>query len=146
MKEKIKLALLSTLLLGMLFYIGWVFYISEPQYIDNCYKKVEQFDYVSIPESHYSSFGNTYANNDVNNGIVLQVDSTKAIVKVIRWSEEFTEIDLKKHEFRIIGKGTIYHKVNNYVGMNIMLITQVFIGILAAILMYVVSSIVKDYF
>jgi hypothetical protein len=137
--KKLKLILFFGLLSLMLTYIGWVFYLSEPTYIDNCYKNVEKFDYVSIPQYSYGS-----VNNEVENGIVLQVDSSKAIVKVESWRSDYTEIDLKQHNYRIIGKGTLYHKVNNYVGMNIMMITQIFIGILSAILIFTLTSILKE--
>lgn len=141
-KTKNKIVLFTTLLVIMITYIGWVFYISEPKYIDNCYKKVEKFDYVSIPKSQYWDLKT--GNVDVENGIVLQIDSTKAIVKLVRWSTEFIEMDLKQHNFRIIGKGTIYHKVNNYVGINVMSITQIFIGILSAILIIILVTILID--
>lgn len=141
--RRIKIVVFTTLILSMITYIGWVFYISEPEYIDNCYKKVEKFDYISIPKFQYS-WNEKSGNTDVENGIVLQVDSTKAIVKVINWSTEYSEIDLKQHNFRIIGKGTIYHKVNNYVGINIMLITQVLIGIISAILIITLMTILRE--
>ena len=140
-KQKIKIAVFITLICSMIYYIGWVFYMSEPKYIDGCYKKPERYDYVSIPEYRYSY----ETKQEVINGIVLQVDSTTALVKCKKWLDEFYELDLKKSDYRIIGKGTIYHKVNDYVGFNIMLITQIFIGILTAILIITVTSILQDF-
>lgn len=52
MKQNKNLGLFTTLLFLMLIYIGWVFYLSEPTYIDNCYKSVEKYDYISV--SRYS--------------------------------------------------------------------------------------------
>ena len=136
-KQKIKIATFIILLITMIIYIGWVFYISEPKYIDGCYKKPERYDYVSIPK--YTFDGET--KQEVVNGIVLQVDSTTALVKCKRWGDEFYELDLKKSDYRIVGKGTIYHKINDYVGFNIMVITQLFIGILSGILIITLTSI-----
>ncbi len=102
MKNKVKIAVFVTLICSMVYYIGWVFYMSEPKYINSCYKIPEQYDYVSIPTYKYSY----ETRQAVINGIVLQVDSAKALVKC---SSEFYELDLKNSEYRIIGKGTIYH-------------------------------------
>lgn len=138
-KKKVKIAVFISLLLSMIFYIGWVFYISDPKYIDSCYKVPQKYDYVSIPEYNFS----WEINKEVLNGIVLQVDSTKALVKVKRWSDEFYQLDLKESNYRIIGKGTIYHKINDYCGFNIMLITQIFISILAIVIGITVFSFLK---
>jgi hypothetical protein len=139
--KKIKATIFSVLLILMLSYIGWVFYMSEPSYVDNCYKKVEKFDYVSVSYSDYKSLYDSELNKRVENGIILQIDSSKAIAKV---GDEFKELDLKAHNFRIIGRGTIYHKVNCYVGLNIMFITQVFIGIICALLIITLISLLND--
>ena len=144
MKNKTKKAiLLCSLIIGMIFYIGWVFYKSEPIYIDNCYKQqLQKYDYVSIP----GPFGG------VQNGIILQVDSMHALVKthkqfIMFTDNRFYELDTKnKSSYRIIGKGTIYHKVNNYIGFNIMLISQIMIGILCAIFMRITYNTLDDLF
>ena len=133
MKNKnIKVTVFIVLTISMVYYIGWVFYMSEPKYIDNCNKKLEKYDYVSIPKYKYLS-----SNQEVINGFILQVDEKKALIKCKKYSDEFYELDLKESVYRIIGKGTIYHKVNDYVGFNIMVITQLFIGILCAIIMII---------
>ena len=131
--------MLIVLLLSMIFYVGWVFYISEPKYIDNRYKIPERYDYVSL--SKYS-FG---TNVEVENGIVLQVDSTTMLVKTPKYGGEFYSVPIYSNAYRIIGKGTIYHKVNDYVGFNIMLITQILIGILVAVLMITVTGLLKEF-
>lgn len=120
----------------MISYIGWTFYISEPIYTNNCTnKQLEKFDYVSIP----------YYRNEVQNGLVLQVDSNKALLKVTRFSsDDFYELDLKNRNFRVVGKGTLYHKVNEYIGFNIMRISQIFIMILIAIVIITLISILTD--
>lgn len=143
MNKKVKAALFFTLLIPMISYIMWVFYVSEPKYVDNCYKKVEAFDYLSLPPYDFESDYNT-ANNTVENGLVLQIDSSKAIVKIDNFTTTYKEVDLKKHKFRIIGKGTVYHKVNSYVGTNIMLISQVFIAIICAMICYSLVTLLKD--
>lgn len=136
MKNKnIKVTVFIVLTISMVYYIGWVFYMSEPKYIDNCNKKLEKYDYVSIPKYKYLS-----SNQEVINGFILQVDEKKALIKCKKYRDEFYELDLKESEYRIIGKGTIYHKVNDYVGFNIMVITQLFIGILCAIIMIILIT------
>lgn len=136
MKNKnIKVTVFIVLTISMVYYIGWVFYMSEPKYIDNCNKKLEKYDYVSIPKYKYIS-----SNQEVINGFILQVDEKKALIKCKKYRDEFYELDLKESVYRIIGKGTIYHKVNDYVGFNIMVITQLFIGILCAIIMIILIT------
>jgi hypothetical protein len=127
MKEKNKIILFVGLVISMLFYISWVFYISEPQYIDNINKPIERYDYVTLPKPQYSWEG---TKRETVNGIVLQTNGIKALVKTKEWCEIFYELDLKTSDYRIIGKGTIYHKVNDFVGFNIMAITQIFVAIL----------------
>lgn len=143
-KSKIKHAIIfSILTLSMLFYLGSVFYLSEPKYIDNCKQELQRYDYVSIPEY---SFGNDIK-KEVINGIVLQVDKEKALLKCKKYfmsSDYFYELDFKKSEYRIIGKGTIYHKVNDYVGFNIMIISQFIIGILLAIVIISLVTTLKE--
>ena len=138
--KRIKISVFVILTLSMVYYIGWVFYISEPKYIDACYKVPERYDYVSIPEYTYSF----ETKKKVIIGIVLQVDSSTALVKCKNWSDEFYELNLKTSDYRIVGKGTIYHKINDYVGFNIMLITQIFIGILTTILIITISSSLRE--
>lgn len=140
MSKKTKVIVFLSLLISMIFYIGWVFYVSEPKYIDSCYKVPERYDYVSIPEYKYS----WQINQEVINGIVLQVDSTKALIKVKKWSSRFYQLDLKNPDYRIIGKGTIYHKINDYVGFNIMLITQILIAILSIVIGVTVFTTLND--
>jgi hypothetical protein len=133
---KFKILFFTLSIIAMIYYIGWVFYISEPKYINNCNKKIEQFDYVSVPYSDYSE--------EVLNGLVLQLDDNFALVKVKHWSGEYRELNIKDSKYRIVGTGTIYHKVNDYVGFNIMIISQIFI---AALLIFLFSSlfpILKD--
>lgn len=141
--KKKKVIVFTTLIALMLGYIGWMFYESEPKYINNCYKKLEKFDYVTITDEGESIYGDV--NPGVVTGIVLQLDSTTAVIKCSRhYSTDYVELNLKAHRYRIIGQGTFYHKVNNYVGFNIFFITQIFIGILTAILMYTLTGLLKD--
>ena len=128
----------------MIFYVGWVFYISEPEYIDNYHKRPERYDYVSIPD-RYASFRNDVG--EVQNGIVLQSDANFFMVKVVRFSQnDFYQLNFENSSYRVVGKGTIYHKVNNYVGFNIMIITQIVIGILAFILIITTVFLLKEIF
>jgi hypothetical protein len=123
----------------MIVYVGWVFYLSEPKYVDNCYKVPQRYDYVSLPKYSFRD------RLEVENGIVLQVDSATILVKTHKWSDKFHSIPIHSNSYRVIGKGTIYHKVNDYVGFNIMMITQFIIGILIAILIYFVTGLMKEF-
>jgi hypothetical protein len=147
MSQKTKARLFFVLLIMMIGYILWSFYISEPKYENGANsRKIETYDWVSLPESKYSWEDDS--NRNVMNGLVLQVDETKALVKTEgRYSfsgDEMVEVDIKAHKYRIVGKGTIYHKVNNWVGFNIMIITQIFIGIVAGILMITQTKLLSD--
>jgi hypothetical protein len=140
-KKILRFSIISSL---MLIYIGWTFYISEPKYIDGIEnKKVEVFDWVSIPD-RLSSFSET---NDVKMGIVLQVGKEKALVKSKgRYTfsdDEMIDINLNSGQYRIVGRGTIYHKVNHYVGFNIVLISQYFIAVFLLIITFTQISLIS---
>ena len=130
-------------------YILWTFYISEPKYINNANnKKLEAYDYISVPDGFQYSWDESSGNLEVQNGIILQVDDTKALAKLqgkySMSSDEMKEIDIAKHQYRIIGKGTIYHKVNSWVGFNLMIITQILIGFLLGIIFVTQITLLKD--
>lgn len=137
--EKIRVGVSVLIVLCMTLYVGWVFYISEPAYIDNCNKIPEKFDLVSI---------NPYSFEDGARelGLILQRDSTRFIAKMLTSSlvrDDFKEFSIESLDYRIIGSGTIYHKINCYVGFNIMIVTQIFISILLFILMVAISPLIK---
>jgi len=137
-KREIRLLLL---IVAMISYILWVFYISEPVYINNLQnKKLEVYDYVSI-----SKYRNTYDQEEMVNGIILQLDNETALLLVKNYGDKYYQLNLKSHHYRIVGRGTIYHKVNQYVGFNIMLITQICIGILTAVLIITTVSTLKQF-
>jgi hypothetical protein len=145
MNKRKKARIFFGLILLMVTYIGWSFYISEPKYIDGISsKKIETFDWVSIPDRTFS----WDKNSDVRMGIVLQVDGDRALIKSEgRYScsnEEMKDIIISEGKHRIVGRGTIYHKVNHYVGFNIMMISQVLIGILLLIILFTQVSILND--
>jgi hypothetical protein len=144
-KKKSAFALLA-LILSMLSFIIFIFYSSEPKFIDNisANQKIEAFDYISLPDRLYENIGSE-SNQYVNNGLVLQSDGINALVKVNEgYRENMVQINLKDHQYRIVGKGTWYHKVNQYVGFNIMIITQVFIGFLLAIIGITQSKLLSE--
>ena len=131
------------ILINTLYYVGWVFYISEPTYIDNCYKPIERYDYVSVSGRYYHTKG------EVENGLILQRDSTSALIKCKRpfpyMNFNYYQLNIKEDTYRIIGKGTIYHKINDYVGFNLMVITQIIIGILAGCLIFALTPIITKF-
>ena len=144
-KKKSAFALLA-FILSMLSFIIFIFYSSEPKFIDNIStnQKIEAFDYISLPDRLYVNIGSE-SNQYVNNGLVLQSDGINALVKVNEgYRENMVQINLKDHQYRIVGKGTWYHKVNQYVGFNIMIITQVFIGFLLAIIGITQSKLLSE--
>jgi hypothetical protein len=131
MKQSKKIWIFLFLLAGMLYFIGWIFYISEPVYMNNSYKKPEKYDMISMPEYSFIQ-----SDKSVITGIVIQVDSAKILVKAksFLFNEKFYDLDINDKNYRVVGKGTIYHKVNDYVGFNIMLFAQVCIGVVFVIL------------
>lgn len=141
---KVKIAIFTTLLLGMLFYIGWIFYMSEPKYIDNPQtNEVKRYDYVSI---------RPYENieNYLYTGIVLQIDTTSfqnhyATVKCSDGSYRDIYINGATRRFKIIGTGTFYHKVNAFVGFNIMMITTLVIAILAIVILVTLIGLIREF-
>lgn len=141
---KVKIAIFTTLLLGMLFYIGWIFYMSEPKYIDNPQtNEVKRYDYVSI---------RPYENieNYLYTGIVLQIDTTSfqnhyVTVKCSDGSYRDIYINGATRQFKIIGTGTFYHKVNAFVGFNIMMITTLVIAILAIVILITLIGLIREF-
>ena len=121
-------------------YLAWTWYISEPSYISGNSKTetLKPFDYVSVPE--YGIRYDSTKNQDVENGIVLQTDGKKALVKLeprfLGSSSDLTEIDIENGNWRRIGTGTVYHKVNQYIGFNLFLISQVLTMALLALYIY----------
>lgn len=133
MTTKNKARLFLGLLLAMITYIGWSFYISEPKYINGISnKKLEPYDLITVDDDTYSYTIGT----NVKTAIVLQMDETFALIKTTsRWGDSFKQIKVGSGQYRIVGRGTIYHKVNSWVGFNIMLISQALITIILALLL-----------
>ncbi len=132
---KIKITIFTILLVSMISYIVWIFYMSEPEYIDNPQNnKVEKYDIVSI-----RPFGNIEF--DLELGMVIQIDTTipnkhSAIIKSIQWNNTYKDIqlDTATPSYKIIGKGTFYHKINYLIGFNIMMTTIFLVAILAIVI------------
>lgn len=161
MSTKKKAAFLIVLIMLMITYVGWVFYMSEPTYVDGAqiYGRempvagetalypLHTYDFIVIPKtgSYYSD-----AENPVMTGLVLQNDNKHALVKIIEGnshhSEPYYDMILDKSHYRIIGRGTIYHKVNHYIGFNIMMITQMIIGVLIAVLVITTTRLLRSIF
>jgi predicted RND superfamily exporter protein len=145
---KTKIGIFTGLLLLMVTYISWIFYMSEPKYIDNAktnsQDNLQRYDIVSSK--------NEYDNECL--GMIIQIDSnnykneTRAIVRNFETpyrSDNFKTITMKKifkdsviigftQDYRIIGKGTFYHKINHFIGFNIMMFTTILIIIIALII------------
>jgi hypothetical protein len=148
MTQKAKARLFFGLLILMLSYVMFIFYVSEPTYTSNIKDRpLKPFDFVSVQDDLWRNLGDD-SNYQVNTGIVLQTDGTKALVSVkgryLGSDDELYELKLKDHKYRLIGEGTFYHKVNYYVGFNLMIITQVIIGGLLGILLVTQIKLLSD--
>lgn len=104
MTTKQKKFVFPTLIILMTVYVGWVFYLSEPKYQNNPYHKIEQFDYVSVLSSSRYSFEDKNSSEYVNLGLVLQVDSSRALVKLTKSYDNYIDIGIGNGDYRIIGK------------------------------------------
>jgi hypothetical protein len=153
-QKKLKKGLfLLGICLTLTFLIGYIFYLSEPRYVDDIAyikkgQRLERYDYVSLPKYNgiFSSDGN------IENGLVLQVDSAYALVLMendFMRHDNYVQLKLKDHKYRLVGKGTIYHKVNHFIGFNIFMLTEIGLLILTVVL-YVTTistliSVLKEY-
>lgn len=146
MRKNRKLLILSSLVIFMLSYIITVFYLSEPKYIDNNENKViAPYDYVNVLYKK-----NSYSAEYIN-VMVLQIDANFVLVKTdgtgdynpFGRSDEYIRYP-RSGKFYIVGRGTIYHKINGYVGFNIMFITQAFLLVLLFITSGTVFRLTRD--
>ena len=148
MTQKTKARLFFGLLILMISYVGFIFYVSEPEYTNDIQNRpLHQFDIVTVQDHLWGNLGDE-SNYEVNTGIVLQTDGKTALVKVssryLGGNDDLYDLTIKDGKYRIVGKGTFYHKVNFYVGFNIMIITQVIIGMLLAILGITQTKLLSD--
>jgi hypothetical protein len=78
-RDKYKVMIFIGLISLIVYSIGLVLYLSEPKYIDNCDRPMEQYDYVSIPDYNYGyGFDRKL---EVTNGIVVQLDKAHALIE-----------------------------------------------------------------
>lgn len=143
METKNKIIALVCVVLVMISYIGWSFYISEPKYENDCNRNVGIYDFITLNEYSYSS-GEI---KNVDLCIVIQTSKDIILVKKMnKYTDTYLELNKNKNNYRVVGKGTIYHKVNNYVGFNIMQLSQIFSVLLISILVIVIISLTKNLF
>lgn len=128
-KRILTLTIVNLLLVG---YVLFMFYKSQPEFINNYYGRPSAGDYVNVYDSQHD--GSFYS------GMVVQTDSSSFTLNVstsmadINHDSGIYSIPYKGFAaYKIIGKGTFYHRVNAYVGFNIMFITIVIIIILALV-------------
>jgi hypothetical protein len=146
---KTKIGIFTALLVVMVSYVVWIFNMSEPKYIDNPNRvnEVKKYDIVSVRP--YNNI-----ENSLKIGMALQVDTTSfknnhyAVVKSLRWSDGFMDIVInsKTPRHKIIGKGTFYHKVNYFIGFNIMMTTTVIIMIICIVLLVTLIRLLREFF
>ncbi len=137
MKRRTKFLIM---LVAALTYLAWTWYVSEPTYISGkSDRTIEPYDWVSVPQ-YGISFSDSTRNQDVETGIVLQTDGETALVKLeprfLGGSSDLTEINLKQGNWRLIGTGTVYHKVNHYIGFNLFFISQLLTFALIGLFIY----------
>lgn len=147
---KKKITLFTLLLLSMITYIVFMFYMSEPKYINNpdktAYYDIEKYDIVSVRPYQGIAY-------DLKIGMVIQVDTTSfknsdyAVVKSMQWNNVYNDIKINTDTpgFKIIGKGTFYHKVNHFIGFNIVMITTAFVMIFCVIIFVVLIRLIHDF-
>lgn len=156
---KKKTIIFIALFLSISLYIAWIFYMSEPKYIDNINSerqaKIQKYDVVST----HNNLG------DLDIGMIIQIDTTdvkqtKAIVKNFEnaySNDNFTTIHLTSIpktdscqlgftiDYRVIGRGTFYHKVNHFIGFNIMMTTTALLVIIELIIAIVLIGILREW-
>ena len=143
MKTKIIL-FVSTILL-IIGYLVWINYMSEPKYKNNPDRvDVELYDFVSI-----RPYGDIENNLDL--GLVIQIDTISfqnkyAVVKTIDGHYKDIQINGETRQYKIIGTGTFYHKVNAFIGFNIFRITNILIIILGIILVVFLIMSITSFF
>lgn len=122
-----KMVALTIINVSMLIFVIFMLYKSEPKYVNNYQKIPEVWDYVVMPGLY------EYGKNETADGVVLQTDDSTF---TFRYKQGLTRsglngglynISKKDTRYKVIGRGTFYHKINSYVGFNIMLITTLII-------------------
>lgn len=144
---KIKIVVLVSLLFLMIGYIIFMCYESEPKYENNIYRVPQVGDYVDVfLAGGYSADDNTY------NGFVVRTDSNSFSVNFKTSFEDYRKSGIisfpKKFEplvgnYKILGRGTFYHKANLYVGFNIMMITIWINIVLAIVILITLGTIIR---
>ncbi len=138
---KKKLIVLTVMNLLMAAYVIFMFYKSEPKYINDSYRKPQVWDYVVV--SGLGSYEKEQAD-----GVVIQTDSSsftfryKKGLKTDGPGGGLYSIRYDAGNYKVIGTGTFYHKVNAYIGFNIMLITTLIIIVFIAVVFYTETSII----
>lgn len=132
MTRKSKARKFTFLLILMMTYVLGVNWLSEPTYVQGDMPRPKPFDLVVLPE--YESITRT-SNVEVEQGMVLQVSADRALVKIkspyLGGSDSFKDVKISEGAYRVIGEGTIYHKVNHFIGFNLMFTSQlVMIGLI----------------
>ena len=131
---------ISTLLI--LTTIGYIWYLSEPKYENNHHGPIQPYDIITVSDYqvHWDD-SQVDRESTVETFMVLQKDSSTIFVKQLSGNYvKYKVMNYIKYDIHIIGHGTIYHKVNQIIGLNIMLIAQV---LLTLILIIIVVSYLK---
>jgi hypothetical protein len=137
MKQTTKFWIMITVAIG---YIAWTWYVSEPRYVSNNRDNtIQTYDWVSVPEYGILTF-DTIQNQDVETGLCLQTDGQTALIKLepryFGAGSKLIEVNIGNGKWRVIGKGTIYHKVNHYIGFNLFLLSQILTMALIGLFIY----------
>jgi hypothetical protein len=137
-----RILVLTAVNLLMLGYVIFMFYKSEPEYVNNSYGKPIVGDYVNVYDN--ADFAHSFYC-----GMVVQTDSASFSLNVrtsmtdVQHNSGIYSIPYKGTvPYKIIGKGTFYHKVNAYLGFNIMFITICIIIVFFAVTFYTEINII----
>ena len=128
MKKHLKFYTSTLLILTV---IGYIWYLSEPKYDNNHQGIIQTYDIITVPVYRFSYYDNPDKEVNVKTYMVLQKDSSTIFVKDLDgYYTQYKVLNYTKYNIHIIGHGTIYHKVNQIIGLNIMLIAQVLLLLL----------------
>jgi hypothetical protein len=138
---KRKIIVLTIMNVIMMWFVIFMFKKSEPNYVNNSNRRPMVWDYVIV--TGLDTYGEAHAD-----GVVVQTDSTSFVfryqkgIKMDGPTGGLWNIPYNAGNYKVIGTGTFYHKVNAYVGFNIMLITTLIIIVFFAVVFYTETSII----
>jgi hypothetical protein len=120
-------------------------YKSEPKYKNDMYGYPKVNDYVSV----YHKLQYNDITENTFTGLVVQTDTSSFSMMFSSGFNDFRNSGIisfpyKGVPYKILGTGTFYHKVNLYVGFNIMMITIWINIVLAGVIFVMLSVLIRN--